>query len=92
MFYYKFTALASFCGTENTYYEKFEYQPEEKELDEMAEEYCRENAESFEYLVTGWDDDNFDSEEEREQALESYREDCSCKWEEISEKEYEENT
>lgn len=92
MFYYKFIAQASFCGTENTFYEKFEHQPEEKKLNEIAEEYCRENAESFEYLVTGWDDENFETEEEREEALESYRENCSCEWEEISEEEYEENT
>ena len=91
MFYYKFTAQAVYCGTETVFYEEFEHQPTEEELNEMADDYCRENAESFEYLVTGWDDENFETEEEREEALESYREDCSCEWEEITELEYHEH-
>ena len=92
MFYYKFTAQAVYCGTKNEWYEEFDEKPSESDLEEMADEYCRENAESFEYLVTGWDDDNFDDPDEREEALESYREDCSCVWEEITEEEYHEAT
>lgn len=92
MFYYKFTAEAVYCGTENEWYEAFDKKPTESDLEEMADDYCQQNAESFEYLVTGWDDDNFDDPEEREEALENYRADCSCVWEEITEEEYHEAT
>ena len=56
----------------------------------MAEEFAQLNAESYEYLVTGWDDDNFDDEDEEAEALENYYADCVGKWEEITEEEYNE--
>ena len=92
MKYVKFTAEAVYCGTENEYYEEFEDNITESDIEEMAEDYRRENAESFEYLVTGWNDDNFEDPDEREEALENYRADCSCTWEYITKEEYEENT
>ena len=53
MYYYKFTAHAVYCGTDNEYHVATKEPLTDKEIDEMREEYARENAESFEYLVTG---------------------------------------
>ena len=89
MFYFKFTADTPYCGTENTNYRKFEERPTNAELDEMAEEFGRINAESYEYLVTGWDDENFENEDEATEAVENYYADCYGSWEEITEEEFE---
>lgn len=92
MFYFRFSADTPYCGTENTNYRKFEERPTDAELDEMAEEFGRLNAEGFEYLVTGWGYDGFDDEDEEVQSLEDYYADCTGTWEEISEEEFEENS
>ena len=95
MYYYEFKATTPYCGTENYYYESFEEKPTEKELEEKCIEYAYENGESFEYLVFGWHNDPFEdgemTEEEYEQEMSLYREDCSCEYREISEEEYLEN-
>jgi hypothetical protein len=91
MFYFRFTADTPYCGTELVDYQKFEERPTDAELDEIAEDLARSNAESFEYLVTGWNDDNFDDEDEEAEALENYYADCCGSWEEITEEEFEEN-
>lgn len=87
MFYFKFIADTPYCGTENTDYREFKERPTDAELDEMAEEFRQLNAESYEYLVTDWleDEDEFD-----EEAVENYYADCYGGWEEITEEEYEE--
>ena len=90
MYYYKFTADTIYCGTENEYFVATKEPLTAKEIDEMCEEYARENAESFEYLLTGWEDDNFEDEGEREEALTNYYADAECKCEEITKDEYEE--
>jgi hypothetical protein len=92
MFYYKFTAQTPFCGTDNEYYCASKEELSRGELQEMAEQYATENGESFEYLVTGWDDDEFDDPDERQEALNNYYADCCCEIEEISEEEFLENT
>lgn len=92
MFYFKFIATTPYCGTEHEEYHQFDEKPRIDDLEEMADEIARANAEQYEYLVTGWNNDNYDDEEEQEQALEWYYEDCSCTWKEISAEEYEENT
>ena len=92
MFYFRFTADTPYCGTENTDYREFKERPTDAELDEMAEEFGQLNAESFEYLVTGWDDDNFEDKDEEAEALDNYYADCIGTWEEISAKEFEENS
>ena len=92
MFYFKFIAKAYYCGTEHEEYHQFDEKPRIDDLEEMADEIARANAEQYEYLVTGWNDDNYEDEDEREQALEWYYEDCSCTWEEISKEEFEENS
>ena len=89
MFYFRFTAYTPYCGTEDTDYREFEERPTNAELDEMAEEFGRINAESYEYLVTGWNDDNFDDEYEEAEAVDNYYANCTGTWEEITEEEFE---
>lgn len=92
MFYFKFTAGTPYCGTENTHYRGLEERPTDAELNEMAEEFGQLNAESYEYLVTGWEDDNFEDEDEEAEALEDYYANCYGFWEEITEEEFRENS
>ena len=95
MYYYEFTATTPYCGTTNYYYVKYDEQPTQDDLEEICAQYAYENGESFEYLVFGWDADPVGdgemTEEEYEQELSLYREDCSCEYREISEEEYLEN-
>jgi hypothetical protein len=90
MRYFKFTSSTPYCGTEHTTYEYFHDDVTEKELEDYADEEARQCGESFEYLVVGWDNDEFDDEEEREQALEDFYADCYCTYEEISYEQYRE--
>ena len=94
MFYFKFTAETPYCGTDVEEYRKFTTRPTDAELNEIAESMKQDNAESYEYLVSGWDDENFEgmSEEERQEELDNYYADCYGGWVEISKEEYEENT
>lgn len=89
MFYFKFTADTPYCGTESIEYRNFEKRPTDADLDEIAEEFKDRNAEGYDYLVTGWDGDNFDDEDEEAEALENYYADCTGTWEEITEEEFE---
>lgn len=95
MKYYKFTADTPYCGTENTTYMKFKTQPTESELADIAADLNASNAESYEYMVFGWEADPVAdgemTEEEYEEEMESYREDCTCFYDEVSEEEYFEN-
>lgn len=92
MVYIKIVASTPYCGTDFIEYKEFEERPTDEELDEMAEVYALENAESYEYLVYGWDDDYFDDEEERAEALENFYADCLAEsgWVEITREEFEE--
>ena len=51
-----------------------------------------QNAESYEYLVTGWNDENIEdmSEDETTELLDDYYADCSCSYKQITEEEYNE--
>ena len=89
MFYFKFTADTPYCGTEDTDYRKFEERPTDADLDEIAEEFSHGNAESYEYLVTGWNNEYFEDEDEEAEAVENYYADCTGTWEEITEEEFE---
>lgn len=86
MKYYKFTAETPFCGTDHEEYQTYEKELTEAELNEIADEICADNAESFEYLISGWDD------EPTEEELADYYADCHGSWVEITEEEYLENT
>lgn len=92
MKYYKIKTSTMYCGTEETHYIASEEPMSEEELRETTEELTRENAESFEYLVTGWDGENTEdmTEDEVQEMLNNYYADCSGEWCEISEEEYKE--
>ena len=91
MFYYKFITNTPYCGTEAEEYYAFDEKPTEQELEEIGEQFCRSNAESYEYLATGWDSDDL-SEEDLDEELSYYYDNCEYSWEEITREEYEENT
>lgn len=92
MKYYKITTSTMYCGTKNEHFIASEEPMNEEELRETVEELTRENAESFEYLVTGWDGENIEdmSEDEIQEMLDNYYADCYGEWREISEAEYKE--
>lgn len=92
MFYYKFSASTEYCGTEHEEFHKFKVKPKPDELEELAGQIARENAEQFEYLVTGWDNENVEDmdEAEVEELLNNYYADASCSYEEITKEQYEE--
>ena len=92
MKYYKITTSTLYCGTENEHFIASENPLSEEELRETVNELTRENAESFEYLVTGWDGENIEgmSEDEIQEMLDDYYEYCTGEWQEISEAEYKE--
>lgn len=68
---YKVTCYTPYCGTDTTYWVFADHEGDipKEELDDWV----HENAESFEYLATGWDED-FETEEDRE----DYYADCGC--------------
>ena len=93
MKYYKFMAETPYAGTDNDYYVSLDDDEAiEKFLDEIADEYNHTNAESFEYLVFGWDYDPVEegdmTEDEYQEQIDCYYADCFCTYEEISEEEY----
>ena len=51
MKYYKFTAETPFCGTDHEEYQAYEKELTEAELNEIADEICADNAESFDGLI-----------------------------------------
>ena len=69
----------------NYFYLESEGQEDEEHLNALAEEYNQENAETYSYLATGWEED-FETDEDEE----NYYYDCTCYWEEITEEEYSE--
>ena len=91
MFYYKITADTPFCGTNCEDYIASKEELTPAELDEMAEEFSRNNAEGYEYLVSGWDDEMLEgmSEEEQTEMIEEYYASCDGSWERVSREEYE---
>lgn len=89
MVYYVFIADTPYCGTERVDFQAFESPLPEAELNCIVEEMVQLNAEGYEYLVTGWNDDEFEDEDERAQALENYYADCFGKYIEITKEQYE---
>ena len=86
MKYIKFYGGNGYSGCDFEQYEAYEDNITEEALAEIAYELANDNAQSYEYIATGWDED-FESEEERE----SYYENIECGWEEVTKEEYEEN-
>ena len=97
MRYIKFSGDAGYCGTTFEHYEKFEESEvlDTDYLDSYLEDLIHDNGELYEYLATGhMDEDDYDSLDDFEEALEQATEDfwgsCSGTWEEVSKEEYEE--
>lgn len=91
MKYFEFSADTPYTGTESIDYYAFEDDVTTEELEQLAEELNEQNAEGYEYLVTGWDDDEYDDEDERQMALDDYYAECCCTYKEITKEEYDEN-
>ena len=97
MIYVKFIVSTEYCGTENEIFLAYEDGTPESSIEIDFLERARENAENYEYLVTGWNDENYeeDEEEERQEDLKQYyenAEDYYSNWEYITEEEYKEGT
>ena len=90
MAYFMITVYTPYCGTEQEEYIECETMAE---ATSTAEELCRNNAEGYEYLVSGWDDENFEdmTEEEQTEEIEEYYSNCSWYVDEITKEEYFEN-
>ena len=84
--YVRFWAETDYAGTDFEDYQAINEKMTEEDLNEIAEQFGQENAESYEYLATGWEGE-FESEEDREQ----YYENCTCGWDYVSREEWEEN-
>ena len=89
MKYVKFWGGNGYCGCDYEEYEKFEDEVTEEEIDEYSDEIGYENAETYEWVVRGYDSD-WESEEE----CEEYYEDALnyCGWEYCTEEDFLENT
>ena len=91
MAYFKIVVDTPYCGTRQEEYIECETMAD---ANMFAEELCQNNAESYEYLVSGWDDENFEdlSEEEQAEELENYYSGCDWYVDEITEEEFLENS
>ena len=90
MAYFHIIVNTHYCGTNQEEYIECETI---QEAESIAEELCRTNAEGYEYLVSGWDNENFEdiTEEEQIDELEEYYANCDWFVNEISSEEYFEN-
>lgn len=90
--YIKFWCDTPYAGTDDKEYLEVADDTSTEELDEMTEDKTRWNAEGYEYLVTGWDNEMFDDEDKAAEAIEDYYNNCFDDWEIISKEKYKENT
>lgn len=88
MKYVRFYGGNGYCGCDYEDYVVFDDNCPEREIDDYSEQLAYENAENFEYVVTGWNSD-FETEDDRE----LYYEDALsyCGWDYCSKEEFEEN-
>ena len=89
MKYIRFYGGNGYCGCDYEYYESFGDDTSENEIETYATELGYENAESYEYVATGWNED-FETEDDRQEYYEdalSY-----CGWDYCTKEEFEENT
>lgn len=87
MKYVRMRAENGYCGCDAEQYVAYDDDATEEEIEVDCQEFVQENAESFSYLATGWDD-GFEDEE----AEENYYADCFGDWEYVTEEEYRENS
>ena len=89
MKYVRFYGGNGYCGCDYEYYESVDDDVSESEIETYATELGYENAEAYEYVVTGWNED-FETEDDRQEYYEdalSY-----CGWDYCTKEEFEENT
>lgn len=84
MRYIHFFGNTGYCGTDYHYFNEYTDDFPDAILNQISEDYRIDNASSYEYLATGWDDDFEDDEEE-----EAYYAEAEGYWEEVSKEEYE---
>lgn len=84
MFYYYFHFESMYTATDRDFFYAFDEKLDEDKLESMAAEISMDCADDYAYLV----EDEGETEEEIENALEMYYESCECTCEEISEDEY----
>ena len=89
MKYYKFFVETYLCGTDETFFAKFETDPSKDDLDKMLNQLIMDNAESYEYLLDL--DYLLEDETENEMILDDYYYNASGFYEEITEEEYKKN-
>lgn len=86
MKYIKINFGNEYCGCDGEKYLAFEDDSTEEEIDEYAYELAIENANSYSYLYTGWENDFEDEDDE-----ENYYSNIEFFWEEVSKEEWIEN-
>ena len=87
MRYIKFTMSNGYCGCDQEEYEAFEDGTSDSVIDTYA-------AELLPNMYCFWDPDSRfvgDDEEDYDESVEAYQEECNCYWEEVDEDEYNEN-
>ena len=88
MKYVRFSGGNGYCGCDYEEYVMFDDDCPEDEIENYSIELAYQNAESFEYVETGWDSD-FEDENDREMYYENAL--SYCGWDYCSEKEFNEN-
>lgn len=84
MRYIYFHGSTGYCGTDYHEFGEFPDETEDSIIEDISQNYAHDNADSYSYLATGWDD--FETEQDEE----DYYEDAYsyCGWEEISKEEH----
>ena len=88
MIYVRFYGGTGYCGCDYEEYEAFPDDVDVSYIDELSQDMAYENAESFEYVVTGCGE-SWESDEDRDEYYEDALEYCG--WDYCSQEEYEEN-
>ena len=88
MKYVRFYGSNGYAGTNYEIYETFDDDTTENIIDDYSKDLAYENAETYEYVARGWDED-WDSEEEQEEYYEDALDYCG--WEYCLKEEYIEN-
>ncbi len=88
MKYVRFSGGNGYCGCDYEEYVMFDDDCPEDEIENYSIELAYQNAESFEYVETGWDSD-FEDENDREMYYENAL--SYCGWDYCSEEEFNEN-
>ena len=88
MKYVRFSGGNGYCGCDYEEYVMFDDDCPEDEIENYSIELAYQNAESFEYVETGWNSD-FEDENDREMYYENALNYCG--WDYCSEEEFNEN-